>query len=392
MINSTIVVSTYNRLDSLKRLLNSLINANYDGFENVRLIISVDKHPIEEKYILKYLNEFSWPYGELIIKNYTTRLGLKNHFITCCDFCLEYESIIFLEDDFIVSPSFYLYANQISKFYFFDDRIAGICLYDLGYSEFANRLFSPILDCNDQYFMQLISWGKVFTKNKWKDFKRWYDTDYQNLNINLPKVVSGWSDRSFKKEYIKYLISENKFIVFPRKSFVTNYGDPGEHFSRSDTKFQRSIRLDRLLKKNLIFPTLDDSYAVYDAYMEILPEKLKQLNPELLFYDFTVDLYGIKNKDNIDTKYILTAKRVTQRICSFGRLTKPHETNIVFKNKGDYFSLAETSKIIKRRKGFKSYFNDCLYDDSGLSAFKLLFIDIMKSVLNMKQFMKRIKS
>jgi hypothetical protein len=387
MMQPVIIISTYNRLDSLNRLLNSLLQSDFSSFKSVRLLISVDKHKDDEEKILFFLKTFDWPYGEFLIKTYPERLGLKKHFIKCCDFSQEYGSIIFLEDDFIVSRSFYEYATQAVNFYKGDSKIAGVCLYDLAYNEFSNRSFTALLDNNDQYFMQLVSWGKIFTKNQWSDFKDWFLSEEEGgKDIMLPKVVQKWSNQSFKKEYIKYLISKNKFFVFPRKSFVTNYGDKGEHFQHNDTKFQRPIRIDFKSGLNFNFVNFENSLVIYDVYMEILPEKLKLLNQELREYDFTVDLYGIKPIKKINTTYILTSKKVQNCILSFGRVTLPHESNIIFNNNGDYFHLAETKYVTGRTKSFITYFKDALYDDPGLSPFKLFFIDLWKSILKVKSF------
>jgi hypothetical protein len=389
MIQPTIIVSTYNRLHSLNRLLNSLLKSDFSSFENVRLIISVDKHKDDEQEILDFLKNFQWPFGEFLVKTYSERLGLKKHFIKCCDFSLEYGSIIFLEDDFMVSRSFYEYATQAVNFYKENSKIAGVCLYDLVYNEFSNRNFTALLDNNDQYFMQLVSWGKIFTKEQWSDFKDWFISEKgEGKEQILPKVVQKWSNRSFKKEYIKYLISENKFFVFPRKSFVTNYGDKGEHFQENDTKFQRPIRVDVNTGLKFNFVNIEDSLVVYDVYMEIIPDRLKILNNELKEYDFSVDLYGIKPIKKIETPYVITSKNVRKYVTSYGRVTLPHETNVVFNNDGDYFYLAETKDVIGRRKSFRTYFKDSLYDDSGISPLKLLFIDIWKSILKAKNFFK----
>ena len=43
-MNPAIVVAAYNRSVSLKRLLTSLLNANYTGCQDIPLIISIDKN------------------------------------------------------------------------------------------------------------------------------------------------------------------------------------------------------------------------------------------------------------------------------------------------------------------------------------------------------------
>jgi hypothetical protein len=113
------------------------------------------------------------------------------------------------------------------------------------------------------------------------------------------------------------------------------------------------------------------------------------LNKNLEEYDFSVDLYGVKPIGKIKTPYIITSKKVSKALISFGRVTLPHESNIIFNNFGNYFHLAKVSNVIGRRKSFRTYFKDSLYDDSGLSPLKLLFIDIWKSTLKAKSFFNK---
>jgi hypothetical protein len=391
MIFPTIVVATYNRLDSLKRLLETIVNANYEGCNNVRLLISVDKHSTEEEKVLNFLNNFDWPFGEYIIKTYKKRLGLKNHFIQCCDYTYDYDSIIFLEDDFIVSKNFYKYSTQSLNFYKDDTRISGIALYSLAYNEFSNRVFTPLEDGSEQYFIQIPTWGKVFNKEKWRGFKEWYlsKSHFDFDELQLPKVVRKWSKKSFKREYIKYLVDQNKYFVLPRKSFVTNFGEPGEHFFNKESKFQRPLRIEYSKSPSYSFVDIATSLSVYDVYMEILPDKLKRINSDLQNYNFTVDLYGIKPLNQISTEYILTYKKVAKPILRFGRDAIPHEANIIFKFEGDDFYLALKKEVKKRKKGIKTYFDDCMYDDRGLSVMKLVLIDVWKFVNEIKLFFKK---
>lgn len=389
-MSHTIVVSTYNRLASLKRLLISLLNSDFSGYDGVRLLISVDKHKECEGRILDYLKDFNWPFGEFVIKKHPERLGLKKHFFFCCDLSITYGGIIFLEDDFVVSPLFYKYACEASSFYESDNRIAGISLYELRLNEFANRPFTPVLDEGEQYFVQIPSWGKVITRNKWMAFKNWLgEVDLEALDSILPTMVKLWPKTSFKREYIKFLISTERFFVFPRKSFLTNFGDAGQHYTATDNRAQRPILLIDKSSANLPnwhFSTFDNSLSKYDVYMEILPEVLRKYNPEMFANkEFIVDLYGIKPKSLLITKeFVLTAKKTTNHVYGFDRRLMPHEVNVLMGIEGNNFYFSKSEDIIGRNKTFKRYLEDNLYDTQHSSIFKLLLIDLTKTYRQIK--------
>ena len=76
----TIVVVTYNRPYSLKRILWSLSQAYYDDQE-VRLIISIDYSGDSE---IEELSEaFHWKFGPKEIRTNRENLGLRNHILKC---------------------------------------------------------------------------------------------------------------------------------------------------------------------------------------------------------------------------------------------------------------------------------------------------------------------
>ena len=60
-MNISICCIAYNRVDSLKRLLNSLEQADY-GVNKPTLIISIDKS--STAVVEKYANEYCWKFGD----------------------------------------------------------------------------------------------------------------------------------------------------------------------------------------------------------------------------------------------------------------------------------------------------------------------------------------
>lgn len=122
-----IVVVCYNRLKSLKRLINSLLLVNYDQNISADLIFSIDNSGNDA--IEKYAKEVQWPFGEKIVRTFPTRQGLKAHVLKCGEFTNQYDILAVLEDDLIVSDSFFYYAYNAASFYYYDDNVAGISLY-----------------------------------------------------------------------------------------------------------------------------------------------------------------------------------------------------------------------------------------------------------------------
>jgi len=87
--------------------------------------------------------------------------------------------------------------------------------------------------------------------------------------------------------------------------------------------------------------------SVYDAFCEILPQRLARLQPMLQKYDFACDLYGLKPKAQIKSRYLLTSTISGQPLHAFSRELKPHEANIIANVSGQDIFLAETSSLVK---------------------------------------------
>ena len=103
-LDIAIVVVAYNRPDSLNRLLDSLTKVNYEG-HNVPLIISIDYSGKDDVYLAA--EAFEWKFGEKKIIRHPENLGLKKHVLSCGDLVKDYDAVIILEDDLLVSPGMY---------------------------------------------------------------------------------------------------------------------------------------------------------------------------------------------------------------------------------------------------------------------------------------------
>lgn len=381
MKKPAIVLAAYNRPKGLKRILESLLNAEY-SYDDIPLIISIDKS--DNQVIPGISKEFYWPHGEKKIILHKQKLGLKNHFIRCGDLTKVYGSIIFLEDDLFVSPYFYHFAIKALNFYSSDKKIAGISLYNIKINESANRIFEPVHDGFDVFFAQLPSWGPIWNREEWNHFKNWLNNDIKiRKNNPLPSNVLDWPESSFKKYYIKYLVMEDKYFVYPRISLVTNFCDEGEHYINKSNILHVPILLG---KKEFYFNNISSSNAIYDSFLEILPECLVKKNKNLKNYDFEVDLYGLKDIHKIRKEYILTCKSSQKYIFLFSRELHPHETDILLNLEGNKFKLCKLKDVSSNNINLLKKLSDIYYDVQFISIIKVILADLKKIIIRLKSF------
>ncbi|MBK8659428.1 MAG: glycosyltransferase family 2 protein [Bacteroidetes bacterium] len=226
--NPAIVIIAYNRLHCLQRLVGSVLAAHYPEGGNVPLIISIDKSNNPE--VQQYAETVEWTHGDKKVICHSEHLGLKEHVLRCGDLTEQYDSIIMLEDDLLVSPWFYDYSLQTAAYYKNDERIAGVSLYRYFHTENYYYPFHPIDDGFDIHFIQLpSSWGQMFSASHWKPFKAWLQENGEhNYTSKLPiYLANNWTKGSWKKHFVDYMINRGMYFVYPNTAVSTNYGEEG---------------------------------------------------------------------------------------------------------------------------------------------------------------------
>lgn len=389
--NIPIVIAAHNRPNSLNRLLRSLDKATFPC--KVKLIFCIDGGGNPE--VVKVAKDYNWQNGEKEVIVQDKNIGLKNNILFCGSLSRLYDGIILLEDDLYVSPVFYQYILKTVDFYEMDTRIAGISLYSHQFNEMAKLPFVPIADQSDVFFMQLpSSWGQCWTSNQWNAFYDWYEQNGEAKLLEqegIPGNILKWPDSSWKKYFTKYMIETDRYFVYPRNSYTTNFGDIGVHFDRRYSFLQLPIELE---KKEIRITHFDDSYPVYDAFCEILPDRLNRITSKLADYDYEVDLYGTKKPKYLKSKYLLTSKESSKAIFRFGREIKPHEYNIIAEINGHDICFAPTDKCyfakgttLFDQKKLLYYYNLRGYHINGNSkiereeTLKELLVKIKKKIL-----------
>ena len=156
--------------------------------------------------------------------------------------------------------------------------------------------FVPIQENSAVYFLQFFaSWGTILFGEHWKKFRTWYQQEPQILSDDLLPVgvKKYWSEKSWSKYFLKFLVENDLYYAYPKVSLCTNFSDPGEHYAKLTAKYQVALPIDNSTGEP--FKPFEDALAVYDAFFELLPNRLNRLVPELANYDYVVDLNVTKN-------------------------------------------------------------------------------------------------
>ena len=371
-MNFAIIIVAYNRPFETQRLINSIFNADFMG-DIVDLIIDIDKGE-KQGEISDIANSFFWPYGNLIVKAREQKMGLKSHVFDCFAYVDSYDAIIVLEDDLVVSPSFYLFAKQACDYYRNDERISEISLYSYFVNEFESRPFVPAKVEYDAYLMQVVqSWGECLTRSMWQRFKQSKSFSMENIdNVKLHRLVNSWKSNSWKKVFFNYLIETNSFVVYPYFSFTTNYTVSGEHSQREVPDYH--VQMEEGKKHDYLFGKYE-SCIKYDSFFERIFQNNSNLD------DACVDLYG--SKTFYENKKLLLSTRLLpfSVVKQYGMTRKPQENNVIFEEKGRSIFLYDLTK-----KGKKPRSNDSslLRNDFGFlswrRAIKFGFSELLASI------------
>jgi hypothetical protein len=219
-IDSTVVIHVFawRRYVSLKRLLNSLVEAKYLG-KQVPLYIHVDGGYSNK--VAWLIRNFVWPHGPLkVIKSQKNR-GLQVSITNAWKPESDTEYAIFLvffrtyltnqEDDTQVSPLYYKFSVWCMLHYLKmkHDHIAGCSLYSPRINEilatddpqhpppvsFANQTESKLI------LLQLpCSWGSIMRPDVWSSFLDYYKTaNTGQQDVHVPRSRSNSWSKSWKR-------------------------------------------------------------------------------------------------------------------------------------------------------------------------------------------------
>lgn len=342
-MKTAVIVVTYNRIISLNRLLCSLDSAFYPLDKDVTLIISVDKSNTDS--VERFADAYKWVHGEKIVDKHEKNLGLRLHMLSLKKWFDQFDAIVVLEDDIVVSPNFYTYTTQAVEKYHDCTDIAGISLYGFSVNYQTGNPFVPIKNEYDGYFMNCaMSWGEVWMRNSWNSFFEWYMSHQEfEASPNLPHSICTWNKKSWLKYHTRYCIEENKYFLYPYVALSSNFGEAGEHnYGAASTVFQ--VELQQGKKDSFSLPDFGDEAVRYDGFFEnkALYETLGYSSEELC-----LDLQG-ESHNRMQKRYWLTTHVADYKIIkAFGLNYRPIEMNVSINNPGNRIFLYDTSVVEK---------------------------------------------
>lgn len=377
-MNPAIIIPCFNRLNSLKRLVNSLLQARYKKVK-APLVFVLDKdEKVTQNAIIEYLNQIAWPYGEKVIIQHENNIGLTQNIKYCAALSHQYQSVIVLEDDLFVAPNFYLFAQKVLKDLTHQPKVAGISLNNFSRS----RIDGSIRTFAGQYHhyrQSTATWGQIFTSKQWSDFENWWQI-HQNLQADdkMPKVVQAFGNWEF--EHNLYLIETDKYILYPNEAFSTNFSDPGVHHKTAIDSNYFQVPLSESDIENFKFQNIDECKAVYDPYWEPLLHKQIEEIEGIKTQNINIDLYGLKPLSILNKPYTLTCKHCTHKIASYSNALRDIEQNILLNVSGNEIFLCKTEDIKSDQLSWKQRAKSYFSNNVDLGFKKYLFYKILKYV------------
>lgn len=357
MRSFAIVLVCYNRVNGLKRLTDSLLRADYGKRVDVDLIFSIDNSGTD--VVEKFSQKFEWPFGKKKIRTFEKRQGLKKHILQCGDFTEKYDIICVLEDDLYVSDSFYHYAYQSADYYWSDDRIAGISLYNFqkNWLNWHYR-FEPMRTDYDVYFLKVaMSWGQVWTSPKWRVFKTWYKEHFVFTKVDtIPQYLNEWPESSWLKYHTRFCIETDRYFVYPYSSLSTNFSDAGTHANRTTNDHQVELMFNKHVYR---FNEFSLYSVVYDEYMNRVGLGRSLGVPE---NELTVDLFNTKRPNQYKRYLLATSKHPYFIKDKFALSIRPIEGSILLGLKGEGLYLYDTTIFAKNKYPFNPRYELELYN------------------------------
>lgn len=250
-----IIVITMDREGSLRRLLDSLVKANY-GEDHVDLDIWIDRgkdKPIHEG-ILHACQTTDWKQGTKTIHKRASNAGLYQQWIYTWNITAETtEFAVILEDDLEVSPAFYQWLRVARAAYAQDPDVGA---FTLQRSTLRPRQVKGVasgpLDIPSEHpvfkYRLLGTWGFAPQRDQWVEFRKWFEE--KRAKGEKPYVdglvttywyreqeKDGFAPNMWSQWWIKFVDEKGYFTVTAHlpdgTTLASNWRESGLHYSKN---------------------------------------------------------------------------------------------------------------------------------------------------------------
>lgn len=231
-----IIIFCYNRLDSLKLLINSLLKNK--EFLETELIIYSDaaktSHDLKNVELVRaYVDSMDIINRKTIIKR-EVNFGLAKNIINgVTEVINNFGKVIVLEDDLIVSENFLCYMNSALNFYKNREYIFSISGYTAQLKSLKNYEKDTYLSYRPS------SWGWATWKNKWDgiDWKIEHFNEFSKDRVEVNRFNRGGIDmyrmlkhymigknNSWAIRWAYAMYKKDKYAIYPKISKIQNIG------------------------------------------------------------------------------------------------------------------------------------------------------------------------
>jgi hypothetical protein len=339
ILTFNLVIPVYNRLQSISRLMKSLLLAHIRG--NMNLYISCDGNSSAQ--VKAFVESIDWRFGKFEVIHQARQLGVDKHNIACISMAKDLGNVVVLEDDLIVSPYFQAYLISCQSIIKGERKLAGVSLYRYPMVEQDHFPFELIPSDEFTYYQQRpSSKGCFYSSDMAKDYEDFLGHFIGDFGaFHLPDNVKKWGDEVWEKSFYCYLQQSDKYLAFPMYSYTTDFADMGVHMKKQTTKYVHQSPL-MISEKVPVAKFWKDTINVYDAFYELRFDSLKQWRDELADMDIELDLHGRKDLNYVKSKFMISSKICTKAAKGWERRLKPELNNIIFDQVGSHYKLGLT--------------------------------------------------
>lgn len=285
-----IVIFLYKRVDTLTQTINSLKKCVLADESDLIIFSDGPKTELDAEKVAivrKYASEISG-FKNVIVHESSQNRGLARSIIEgVTDVFNQYESVIVLEDDLVLSKNFLQYMNACLEKYKNDSMCFSVSGYgfDLNIADYEYDVYFTMRHC---------SWGWGMWKDRWmgidwsvKDYDEFVKSSHAQREFN--KIGSDLSSSLKKQQKGKinswaircnyHQFKVQKYTVYPVLSKVRNVGFDGEatHTTQRYTKYD--VEIDQGAKSEFILP---DKVIVNETILKKYKDKFS-IKTRLIF-------------------------------------------------------------------------------------------------------------
>lgn len=278
-----IKVLAFRRSQSLLRLWDSLLSADYGGRNDVDVEILIDaprnsNESIEVEEVRKLADSFSWPFGAKKVTQRKSNLGISGQWRNAWIPSKNTEFAFILEDDIEVSPIFFRWTIAAISIYYDSvqmeahetlfEALINSEDYELKLTEFLKKFaglpiiygiclqrqhIDPLryprkLNVENSYLPYLYSligtWGPLFFPLPWRAFQIWWDRRRNQTPAFEPFIDGSVTNEFYKANskiwspwLVRFAFETGLKCLYPNVpgnvSLVTNFREAGENYAQT---------------------------------------------------------------------------------------------------------------------------------------------------------------